>query len=83
MKTFKWKAWLAILFILTISILELNWAWGILFLIWVIPDIISGRTHLMEEVRRKDHPITYWSIIILWLFLSVYILGYEAYLMTR
>lgn len=66
----KWKAWIAIAYIVSITFLNLTWGWAALFLLWTIPDIVSGRTYLFETVERKTHPITFWSIMIMWLAIS-------------
>lgn len=70
----KWKAWLAILFIVFITLFNYTWGWGVLFLIWVIPDILRGKTYLMEEVSRKESPLTFWTIVLLWVLISTYML---------
>ena len=49
-----------------------QWAWGILFLLWVIPDIFSGITYFIEPIEKKEHPILYWIIIVSWLLMSIY-----------
>ncbi|MEO0338466.1 MAG: hypothetical protein AAF242_04555 [Bacteroidota bacterium] len=61
------------LFLLYIAILfNLEWIWGILFLLWVIPDIFSGVTYFIEPVTKNDNPFLYWLIIVTWLLLSMY-----------
>jgi len=54
---------------------ETNWIWGLLFLIWVVPDIQRGSTHFLEHVERRSNPVVYWLIITTWLILSVYLLA--------
>ena len=56
-------------------LLNWQWVWGIIFLIWVIPDIFSGITYFMEPIERKTHPILYWLIITSWIWMSVYMIA--------
>lgn len=76
---FKWKAWAGIVFIVTIVVFNIAWAWSIVFIAWVIPDLISGNTFLFEQVSRKESPITYWTIMALWISLSSLILLVHFY----
>lgn len=55
--------------------LNWQWIWGVLFLVWVIPDLISGITYFMEPVERKEHPLLYWIIVLSWLWMSLYMIA--------
>ena len=72
---FKYKTFLLLVLVYVISIWheQLRWVWGILFLLWVIPNIISGRTHLAESITRSENPIWYWIIIVTWIWMSLYL----------
>ena len=52
---------------------QLGWVWGILFLVWIIPSIRSGHTHLAEPISRSENPIWYWLIVVTWVGLSLYV----------
>lgn len=67
----KWRSILGLTLIYVAVFFDLQWVWGILFLIWVIPDIISGVTYFLEPVHKKDNPILYWAIVGSWILLSV------------
>jgi hypothetical protein len=49
-----------------------EWAWGVLFLFWVIPDIFSGITYFIEPIDKKQNPILYWIIIASWILMAIY-----------
>ncbi|MEM7336788.1 MAG: VOC family protein, partial [Chloroflexota bacterium] len=68
--TFKWRAILGLLLVVTAIFLEADWVWGLLFLLWVIPDIRSGVTYFFEPVERQQNPIIYWLIVSTWSVLS-------------
>lgn len=70
----KKRAMLGLLLVIVAVIWELDWLWGVIFLAWVIPDLISKETHFFEQVTRTENPILYWSIMITWIVLSVYLL---------
>lgn len=54
---------------------QIDWIWGVLFLYWVIPDLISGTTYFMEPITKKDNTILYWVIVISWLWMAFYSLS--------
>lgn len=70
-KKIKWRTILGLLFMYLAMWYNWQWAWGVLFLIWVIPDIISGVTYFIEPVERSSEPILYWVIIISWVLMSL------------
>lgn len=51
-----------------------DWAWGALFLVWLIPDLRSGTTYFVEPVERSSHPLLYWLIMLSWLWISLFLI---------
>lgn len=74
MKHLKLRAMLGLLLVIVAVIWEIEWVWGVIFLAWVIPDLIARETHFFEQVTRADNPVLYWSIMVTWIILSVYLL---------
>ncbi len=72
---FKWRALIGLVFIYVAVFMNWNWVWGILFLIWVLPDLLTGLTHFMEPVERSKNPFMYWAIMGTWILLSVYLIA--------
>ncbi|MEM9605314.1 MAG: VOC family protein [Pseudomonadota bacterium] len=70
----KWRATAGLFVVAAAVLLEANWLWGVLFLLWVVPDLKSGVTHFLERVDRREHPALFWTITLTWLGLSVYLL---------
>ena len=66
----KWRSIIGLCFIYIALWFDWQWAWGILFLLWIIPDLFSGVTHFMEPIEKKDHPLLYWMIAVTWLLFS-------------
>jgi hypothetical protein len=52
-----------------------EWMWGILFFIWVIPDIYTEVTYFIEPITKKEHPVVYWMVIVTWILLGLYALS--------
>jgi len=71
----KWRSLLGLILLYSIVLFEQSWAWGLLFLIWMIPDLKAGRTYFLEPVERRSHPFLYWAIMITWAILSLWMLG--------
>ena len=71
MNKIKWRTILGLILVWIASILNWQWIWGILFLIWIIPDLYTGETYFMEPINKKDNPLLYWLIMISWVSLSI------------
>ena len=74
-KTMKWRTIIALVLMYITILMDWQWAWGILFLIWVIPDLFSGITYFIEPIEKREHPILYWAIVISWILMSAYSLS--------
>ena len=70
----KWKTIVALLIIYAAVILDWYWVWGLLFIMWTIPALYSGQTHLVEPINRDENPVLFWFIVITWLGLSAYMI---------
>ena len=71
----KWRATVGLILVYVAAIFNLQWAWGILFLFWVIPDLFTGITYFIEPVEMKLNPILYWIIVVTWLAMSAYMIA--------
>ncbi len=70
----KWRALLGLGLVFTALAFNLRWLFGVIFLLWMLPDIRSGTTHFLEPVSRRQNPFVYWAVIITWVLLSLYLL---------
>ena len=51
-----------------------QWVWGVLFLMWTVPALVSGEVHLISSVRKSESPMLFWAIIVTWIGLSIFLL---------
>ncbi|WP_339756615.1 hypothetical protein [uncultured Winogradskyella sp.] len=70
--TFKWRTITALVLMYIAMFMNWEWAWGILFLFWVIPDLFSGVTYFIEPISKKENTALYWVIIISWILMALY-----------
>ena len=75
-KSIKWRTILGLIMMYVAMWFNWQWIWGILFLMWVIPDIFSGVTYFIEPVEKKENPVLYWVIIISWILMSLYSMAF-------
>ncbi|WP_412987382.1 hypothetical protein [Pontimicrobium sp. IMCC45349] len=68
----KWRTIIALILMYIAMFMNWEWAWGVLFLFWVIPDIFSGITYFIEPIDKKQNPILYWVIIASWILMAIY-----------
>ncbi len=52
--------------LLVATFLQIYWLWGLLFLWWVVPSVMAGRTALVFDVERDSDPVLFWIVVILW-----------------
>ncbi len=67
MADLRWPTALAIPILLIATYLEWYWVWGLLFVYWAVPAVLSGEAFLVEPIMRSDHPILFWIITAMWL----------------
>lgn len=73
----RWFTLVALAIVLVALIFDLQWVWGLLFLFWAAPSIFTGETFLVEPVRRAENPWLFWTIVMLWLSLSIALIGLD------
>ena len=78
-KPIKWRTLVGLILLATGVAVNWTWIWGLLFLFWVIPDLFTGRTYFIEEIRKDKNPILYWIIVVGWMLLSLYYFSDLAY----
>ena len=71
---FKWKTIVALAIVYLAVVLGWSWVWGLLFIMWTIPALYSGQTHLVEVINRDQNPVLFWLIIGTWIGLSIYMI---------
>lgn len=50
---------------------NLSWPWGVLFIYWAVPSILSGQVFLIGPIDRDESPILFWVVTVLWMLLGV------------
>ncbi len=73
-RTLKWRTSVGLVLLAVALLMDWTWMWGLLFLFWVVPDFFTGVTYFIEEIRRDEHPLLYWIIVVTWTGLSLYML---------
>lgn len=73
--TIKWRTWFGLALVALAVVMDWMWVWGLIFLMWVIPDLFTGRTYFMDEIAKDEQPFLYWLIVIVWTALSLYTLS--------
>ncbi len=63
----RWPTIMAIPTLLLATYLGWYWVWGVLFVYWAVPAVLSGEVFLVEPIMRSDDPILFWIITAMWL----------------
>lgn len=74
----RWFTLVAIAIVLVAVIFDFQWVFGLLFLFWAAPSILTGETFLVEPVHRAENPWLFWIIVALWLSLSLALIGLDV-----
>ncbi len=67
----KWRTIIGLILMYVIILMDWQWAWGILFLIWVIPDLFRGTTYFIEPIDKAENAWLYWVIVISWIWMAL------------
>lgn len=70
-----WKAILGLLCVWLAVLFDVPAFWGLLFLIWTLPALKSGRADFIEPVGRDRQPVMYWAMITTWIVLSLWLIA--------
>lgn len=79
-RAIKWRTIVGLILLGAAVVLDWAWVWGLLFLSWVMPDLFTGCTYFIEEIRRDETPILFWIIVVAWIVLSLYYFSSLLYL---
>lgn len=74
---FKWKTVLGLAVIWIAVVLEFNWVWGVLFIMWTIPAFRTGQTFFVEPLRRSENALLFWFVVGTWIVLSLYLILFD------
>lgn len=55
-----------------------SWPWGLLFVYWAVPSILSGEAHLIGPIARAHAPILFWLVTTLWVALGALMILADA-----
>lgn len=69
-----WKTWLAIVVIALATVTGLYVIWSLLFIYWIFISIKNKELFFVEKVGMHDAPITFWTTMLCWFFVSIYVL---------
>ncbi len=72
-KPIKWKTIIAIFMVVAGLIFDLPMLFGLLYIIWAILDIKNGYAYIIEDISKREHPILFWIIVLLWMSSGVYV----------
>ena len=73
-----WMTVLALVGLLVALYMNWSWPWGLLFIYWTVPSILTGQTQLIGPLSRETQPILFWVVIALWLSLGAMMILTDA-----
>ncbi|MCL3781325.1 hypothetical protein EMN47_13125 [Prolixibacteraceae bacterium JC049] len=71
-KNLKWRTIIGLIIMYVAIWQDWTWLWGVLFLIWVVPDIIRGITYFIEPIDKRENPFLFWLIVVTWFLMAIY-----------
>lgn len=74
MNQVKWRALLGLVLVYIAVFFYWNWLFGVILLLWLLPDLRSGETHFFERLSRQENPVIYRAVVVTWLGLSIYLI---------
>ena len=78
----RWLTLVALAIVVLALIFDLNFIWGLLFFFWAGPSLFTGVTFLVEPIHRSENPRLFWTIVTLWLGLSLTLIVWDIVLLV-
>ena len=78
----RWLTLVALAIVVLALIFDLNFIWGLLFLFWAGPSLFTGVAFLVEPIHRSENPWLFWTIVTLWLGLSLTLILWDIVLLV-
>lgn len=75
----KWRTLVALIPLILAIVLQWWWFFTLLFVIQIIFSIMAGKVEYVEEIKKSEHPVLYWLVIGIWIFLAAYSLLYSFF----
>jgi len=72
----KWKTLVALVPLILAIVMKWWWFFTLLFLLQIAFALLEGKVDYVEEVKKSEHPIIYWLVIGVWVFLGGISLSY-------
>ncbi len=68
---------LALPILMAATYFEHYYVWGMLFTYWALIAIRSGEAYLVEPIFRRENPILFWLISLMWLGFGMLYIVYD------
>ena len=52
--------------------LDWYWPWGLLFIYWAVPSVLTGEAFLVERITKTTNPILFWLITGIWVTFGIW-----------
>jgi len=72
----KWRTLVALIPLVLAIVMKWWWFFTLLFLLQIVFALLEGKVEYVEEVKKSEHPIIYWLVIGVWIFLAGISLSY-------
>ena len=69
----------SLIVVVTATVLDWYWVWGVMFLYWAILSLVVGEVFLVQTVRRGENPYLFWSVSAMWLILAILVIVTELF----
>ncbi|MEM6579118.1 MAG: hypothetical protein AAF678_11555 [Pseudomonadota bacterium] len=76
----KWRTLIGLPILIYSTIEGFYFVWGVLFVLWGLGSLRTGRIFLLEDIDRRDDPALFWIIFAMWIGTGA---TYVYYDMTR
>ena len=60
--------------LVTATIFNWYWVWGLMFLYWAVLSVVVGQVFVVQTVRRDESPYLFWSVSAMWAILAILVI---------
>ncbi len=68
----KWKTTTALIMMVFAIVFDWQWFWIALIVLGILHALQTKTIHFVEETSRKESPLHYWILIIIWVGIAIF-----------
>lgn len=66
-----WKTITVLILMMFAIQYDWNWFWALIIFLGLINIFATNEIHFVETIKKKESPLMYWIVVLVWVFFTV------------